>query len=198
MKSGGDVTAKNTDRGRKLEEFWCDKGGGGCGCYFMTYLRENMTGAYTIECANERSMMDTVVSWRSKRDDFRKAKVKRWGKTPEGFERFIESTEDAEKLFADAKAKGLTIYALPLEAETKGEAQWRTFDTFSPDFLEFYIPVPCKHHHYRWVESGLITTNRNYKAQEQKEIIKGLGPVRMTPYHDDPEFRRSLMRKVKG
>jgi hypothetical protein len=35
---------------RRSEEFYCDKAGGGCGKYFLTYLRENMSGNYTVEC----------------------------------------------------------------------------------------------------------------------------------------------------
>ena len=37
---------------RREEEFYCDTGGGGCGKYFKTYLRDNMWGNYTIECPN--------------------------------------------------------------------------------------------------------------------------------------------------
>jgi len=37
---------------RRKEEFYCDTGGGGCGKYFITYLRSNMNGAYTIQCPN--------------------------------------------------------------------------------------------------------------------------------------------------
>jgi hypothetical protein len=32
---------------RRAEEFYCS---GGCQKYFLTYLRENMFGNYTIEC----------------------------------------------------------------------------------------------------------------------------------------------------
>lgn len=35
---------------RRAEEFYCAKMGGGCEGYFITYLRENMTGNYTIQC----------------------------------------------------------------------------------------------------------------------------------------------------
>jgi len=35
---------------RRSEEFYCDTVGGGCGKYFLTYLRENMWGNYTIQC----------------------------------------------------------------------------------------------------------------------------------------------------
>ena len=35
---------------RRSEEFYCDLAGGGCSKYFLTYLRENMWGNYTVEC----------------------------------------------------------------------------------------------------------------------------------------------------
>lgn len=35
---------------RREEEFYCDVSGGGCGKYFLTYLRTNFYGNYTIEC----------------------------------------------------------------------------------------------------------------------------------------------------
>jgi len=39
---------------RLREEFYCDKGGGGCGKYFATYLRKEMTGNYSIRCPNTK------------------------------------------------------------------------------------------------------------------------------------------------
>ena len=35
---------------RIQEEFYCDKAGGGCGKYFLTWLRDDFFGNYTIEC----------------------------------------------------------------------------------------------------------------------------------------------------
>jgi hypothetical protein len=36
---------------RRLDtEFYCSTAGGGCGCYFNAYLRDNMWGNYVIEC----------------------------------------------------------------------------------------------------------------------------------------------------
>lgn len=35
---------------RRKEEFWCDTSGQGCGKYFLTYLRNNTNGAFTIKC----------------------------------------------------------------------------------------------------------------------------------------------------
>ena len=37
---------------RREEEFYCDVGGGGCGGYFLTWLRDDFFGNYTIECPN--------------------------------------------------------------------------------------------------------------------------------------------------
>jgi phage FluMu protein Com len=37
---------------RRREEFWCSTHGGGCGKYFLTFLRDDMDGDYTIECPN--------------------------------------------------------------------------------------------------------------------------------------------------
>lgn len=34
------------------EEFHCRESGGGCNKYFLTNLRDNMTGNYTVECPN--------------------------------------------------------------------------------------------------------------------------------------------------
>ena len=39
----------NTPKRRK-EEFYCDVDGGGCGKYFLTFLRNDMTGNYAIKC----------------------------------------------------------------------------------------------------------------------------------------------------
>jgi len=39
---------------RRKEEFYCDTGGGGCGKYFLTWLRKNMSGNFTIQCPNEK------------------------------------------------------------------------------------------------------------------------------------------------
>ena len=37
---------------RWREEFYCSTMGGGCGWYFLTYLRESMIGNFIIECPN--------------------------------------------------------------------------------------------------------------------------------------------------
>lgn len=36
--------------GRKIEEFMCSESGGGCGGSFLTYLRDNVSGEFTVEC----------------------------------------------------------------------------------------------------------------------------------------------------
>jgi hypothetical protein len=92
---------------RRLEEFYCDVGGGGCGQYFKTYLRDNFWGNYTIECPN-------------------------------------------------------------------------------PD---------CKHHHFRVIDKGLVTSDRHQDRLGTAQVIVGLrSTLSKTPYHDDPEFRRSQLR----
>jgi hypothetical protein len=94
---------------RRQEEFYCSKSGGGCGKYFLTYLRENMYGNYTIECPNPN----------------------------------------------------------------------------------------CKHHHYRTISEGIITEDRHNKKYGESEIIVGLeSTLKDIPYHDDPKYRRSLIRNV--
>lgn len=35
---------------RREEEFYCDVSGGGCGFYFLTYLRSNTYSNMTIQC----------------------------------------------------------------------------------------------------------------------------------------------------
>lgn len=35
---------------RRKEEFYCDKAGGGCAKYFLTFLRSEMNGKYAIKC----------------------------------------------------------------------------------------------------------------------------------------------------
>lgn len=91
---------------RRREEFYCTE----CHKYFLTYLRDNMSGDYTIECPNEK----------------------------------------------------------------------------------------CKHHHYRKIKEGLVTQDRHQKTREgDSEIILGLvSTLRETPWHDDPSFKRSLIRQV--
>lgn len=90
---------------RRQEEFYCDKAGGGCSSYFLTYLRDNMFGNYTVECPK------------------------------------------------------------------------------------------CHHHHFRFIDKGLVTQDRHHERAGKAEIIVGLAStVRDTPYHDDPEFRRKQLR----
>jgi hypothetical protein len=94
---------------RRKEEFYCSKEGGGCGCYFLTYLRTDMTGDYTIECAK------------------------------------------------------------------------------------------CHHQHFRAIKDGLVTKDRHSHRDGSKEIIVGLlCTVRDTPWHNDPDFRRSQLFAYAG
>ena len=91
---------------RRREEFYCDSAGGGCGKYFITYLRENFSGQYTFCCPN------------------------------------------------------------------------------------------CGHHHFRIVKKGLITCDRHdNRTLGSTEIIMGLkATIRDTPWHDDPDFKRSQLK----
>jgi len=94
---------------RRKEEFYCDTAGGGCGKYFLTYLRKSMFGNYTIECPN------------------------------------------------------------------------------------------CGHHHFRVIEEGLVTRERHSFRLGTAEIIVGLkSTMKDTPWHDDPQFRRSQMKLYQG
>jgi len=96
---------------RRLEEFYCDKDGGGCGQYFKTYLRESMFGNYTIQCPNEK----------------------------------------------------------------------------------------CKHQHFRVIDKGLVTQDRHNKRLGEAEVIVGLrSTLSMTPYHNDPDFRRQQLQVYNG
>jgi DNA-directed RNA polymerase subunit RPC12/RpoP len=89
---------------RRKEEFYCAVSGGGCGKYFKTYLRSNMSGNYTIECPN------------------------------------------------------------------------------------------CGHHHFRVIDKGLVTDDRNYSRRNDQEILVGLkSTLSDTPWHDDPAFRRQQL-----
>jgi hypothetical protein len=64
------------------------------------------------------------------------------------------------------------------------------------------LPSPankeCNHDHYRVIQNGLITGTRDYKAKDHGHIILGLkSTLRDTPEHDCPEYRRSLLKRVK-
>jgi hypothetical protein len=90
---------------RRKEEFYC----GECNKYFLTYLRTNMDGQYTIQCP-------------------------------------------------------------------------------TPD---------CKHHHFRVVRKGLVTSDRCNHLEGQLDILIGLAStLRDTPWHNDPAFRRSQMKAI--
>ena len=92
---------------RRQEEFYCSIVGGGCGKYFLTFLRENMYGNYTIYCPN------------------------------------------------------------------------------------------CSHTHFRIIREGIVTEDRHHDRLGDAEIIVGLkATLKDTPYHDDPKYRRSLIRNV--
>lgn len=94
---------------RRKEEFYCDTSGGGCGKYFLTWLRKKMTGNYTIQCPN------------------------------------------------------------------------------------------CHHHHFRYIDQGLVTRDRHSERSGDKEVIIGLkATLRDHPWTDDPNFRRMQMKVYNG
>ncbi len=56
----------------------------------------------------------------------------------------------------------------------------------------------CKHHHFRFVDAGLVTDQRCNDKAGQLDIILGLkATLRDVPWHDDPEFRKAQMKNVK-
>lgn len=62
----------------------------------------------------------------------------------------------------------------------------------------FIVECPgCGHHHMRQIKEGLVTSDRHSKRLGEAEIIMGLKcTLRKTPWHDDPSFKRSLIRSV--
>ena len=94
---------------RRKEEFYCDRAGGGCGKYFLTFLRDDMFGNYTISCPS------------------------------------------------------------------------------------------CQHHHFRVIDMGLVTDDRHQERLGTSTIILGLAStLKDTPWHDDPDFRRSQLQAYAG
>lgn len=113
---------------RRKEEFHCDKAGGGCGGYFLTWLRDDMWGDYTIKCPNPKCI----------------------GPTPD-----------------------------------------------NPG-----------HHHYRVIKDGLVTQDRHQSRDGSETVLIGLLSTfipefnekgeRNSPWHDNPEFRRSQLKAYEG
>ena len=94
---------------RRQEEFYCDKGGGGCGKYFLTWLRDDFFGNYVMECPG------------------------------------------------------------------------------------------CKHHHFRVIKEGLVTTDRHEERMGTATILMSMpSTLKDTPYHDDPDFRRKQLEVYQG
>lgn len=57
----------------------------------------------------------------------------------------------------------------------------------------------CEHIHFRFIDKGLVTSDRHYERAGQAEIIVGLlSTVSDVPYHNDPEFRRQQLRAYNG
>jgi hypothetical protein len=96
---------------RRQEEFYCDVSGGGCGKYFLTWLRDDFWGNYTIECPNSK----------------------------------------------------------------------------------------CKHHHFRVIKEGLVTTDRHNERMGAATVLMAMpSTLRDTPWHDDKEFRKSQLKVYEG
>jgi len=57
----------------------------------------------------------------------------------------------------------------------------------------------CGHHHFRVIESGLVTRDRHSERMGDAEIIMGLpSTVRDEPWHNDPEFRKAQLKVYNG
>ena len=59
----------------------------------------------------------------------------------------------------------------------------------------------CNHQHYRVIKEGLVSEDRHNSTYEtnQSELIVGLEcTLRDTPWHDDPDFKKSQMRLIPG
>jgi hypothetical protein len=55
----------------------------------------------------------------------------------------------------------------------------------------------CSHTHFRIIKEGIVTEDRHHLKYGESEIIVGLkATLNDTPYHDDPKYRRSLMRNL--
>lgn len=57
----------------------------------------------------------------------------------------------------------------------------------------------CGHIHYRFIKEGLITQDRHSSRAGEAEIIVGLkSTIRETPWHSDPDFRRTCLFAIDG
>ena len=57
----------------------------------------------------------------------------------------------------------------------------------------------CGHDHFRFVKSGLVTDDRHNQRYGTAEIIIGLASTLSdVPTHDDPSYRRSVLKAYNG
>lgn len=64
----------------------------------------------------------------------------------------------------------------------------------------FTIECPaCGHHHFRVVKDGLVTNDRHDERMGTTTVLVSMkSTLRDTPWHDDPEFRRSTLKAYNG
>jgi len=67
-------------------------------------------------------------------------------------------------------------------------------------FGNYTVECPnCTHHHFRVVVDGLVTEDRHREKYGKTEILVGLkSTLKDTPWHDDPTFRRSMLKAYNG
>jgi hypothetical protein len=57
----------------------------------------------------------------------------------------------------------------------------------------------CKHHHYRYVKAGLVTSDRCNEKAGQLDILVALkSSLRKVPWHKDPDYNRSRFKRIEG
>jgi hypothetical protein len=65
---------------------------------------------------------------------------------------------------------------------------WGNYDVECPN-------PSCKHHHHRVIKEGLVTDERHSVAMGKSTVLMSMpSTLRDTPYHDDPDYRRSLLK----
>jgi hypothetical protein len=57
----------------------------------------------------------------------------------------------------------------------------------------------CNHHHFRFIDAGVVTNDRHSERGGQAEVIVGLkATYSPTPSHNDPDYRRSTFELLQG
>lgn len=67
-------------------------------------------------------------------------------------------------------------------------------------FGNYTIECPnCKHHHFRVITDGLVTADRHHERYGSSTVLISMAStLRDTPWHNDPDFRRSTLRAYEG